>query len=95
METSALITPQIMQSDEKLKRKKSAKIISAKAHSAYLRQWRRKQRVRVEQDGVSRLELLEELVPAVKTSKSADPGQKAVQEWKKDTKQACVIVQKK
>jgi len=62
METSALITPQIMQTAETLKRKKSLKIISAKAHSAYLRQWRRKQRVRVEQDGVSRLELLQELV---------------------------------
>jgi hypothetical protein len=92
METSALITPQAMESGEKLKRKKSVKLINAKAQSAYLRQWRRKQRGRIEQDGMSRMELLQELVPAVKTSKAQDPGHKAVQKWKKDTKQACVIV---
>ena len=92
METSALISPQtLVESREKLSRKRKLKEMNAKAQAAYLRQWRRKARGRIEQDGVSRMELLEELVPAVKTSKAKDPGQQAVQKWKKSTKQACAF----
>jgi hypothetical protein len=89
MQTSALISPQaIVEESSKVEARIRNKVMNAKRQAAFMRAWRNKARKQVTADGFSRAELLQALVPAVKTKPANDPSKKALKQWQKETKQA-------
>ena len=59
------------------------KALRGRQVAAYLKSWTAEQRRTMEHDGVSRAELLDQLVPSVGGKPCDDPGKKAVDDFMK------------
>ena len=66
-----------------VKSKALDKVLRARQVGEYLKKWTAQQRKAMTDDGVSRMELLDALVPSVGSKVCDDPGKKAVKEFLK------------
>ena len=82
-EISPLLTDQVVKGPEKSKKKLEEKVLKGKVRAAMLAKWRRGAEKAMTDDGRSRMELLDELVPVAKRVKADDHAQKAVAEFMK------------
>ena len=82
-QVSELVTEQTEKFVEKCQKKHEEKVMKARARAVMLASWNKRSEKAMEDDGRSRLELIEELVPSVKRKKVNDPAEKAVNEFMK------------
>jgi len=93
MEVSALLTPQKVSQDPTTVKKRAAEKKNAIAAKAYLSRWRAQSRKQIANDGISRLELMEQLVPVAGTKAKDNPAKQAVKAFmEKSTKARCRLI---